>query len=85
MIFTPKRKLEVNFYADEDFAGLYNCEDTEIPICVKSRTGYVITSSDCILWVSNIQTKMDLSTLHFEYVALYQTLNNFLPLKNCKI
>ena len=56
MIFTPKRKLEVNFYADEDFAGLYNCEDTEIPICVKSRTGYVITFVEFpMLWVSKLQ------------------------------
>ena len=35
-----------------------------------------------LLWVSKIQTDIDLSTLHSEYVALSHSVRALLPLKN---
>ena len=70
LVFNPSKKLTVNFYADADFAGLWGHENTQDPICAKSRTGFAVTFDNCpLLLVSNIPTEISLSTLHTEYVA----------------
>jgi Reverse transcriptase (RNA-dependent DNA polymerase) len=42
LIFKPSSMLRIDCYVDADFAGLWPHEDKEDPICVKSRSGYVI-------------------------------------------
>ena len=83
LIFKPtKDNLAVDCYCDADFAGLWGYEDSQDPVCVKSRTGYIITIANCpLLWVSKLQTEIALSTLHAEYVALSQSLRDLLPVK----
>ena len=82
LILNPSSKFQVDCYVDSDFAGLYGHEDSDDPICAKSRTGYVITFANCpIIWVSKLQTESALSTLHAEYVALSQSLRDLLPFK----
>ena len=83
LILKPSKKLQVDCYADADFAGLYSVEESQDVTSVKSRTEYVITFADCpILWVSKLQTEIALSTFHAEYVALSQSLRDLLPIKN---
>jgi len=83
LVLRPSKQLQVDCYADADFAGLFSVEDPKDMISVKSRTGYVITFTDCpILWVSKLQTEITLSTLHAEHVALSQSLRDLLPIKN---
>ena len=83
MIFKPCKDSTVDCYVDADFAGLWGHEDPLDPICVRSRTGFVITMANCpLVWVSKLQTEIALSTLHAEYVALSQSLREFLPLKD---
>ena len=54
------------------FVGLWRHENLEDPICVRSRTGFVVNFANCpLLWVSKLKTDITLSTLHSEYVALY--------------
>jgi hypothetical protein len=78
--FNPTKAMELDCYVDADFAGLWNHEDDQDPVCVKSRTGYVITLGGCpVLWVSKLQTEIALSTLESEYIALSQAIL-FLPL-----
>ena len=73
----------VNCFVDADFAGLWGAEHPQDPICAKSWTGFVITLANFSLqWVSKLQTKITLSTLHAEYVALLQSLNDLLPLQD---
>ena len=43
LIFQPNNDLNLELYADSDFAGLWNVENGNDPISVRSRTGYVIT------------------------------------------
>jgi len=43
MILKPTETLHINAYPDADFAGLYGYEDNNDPVCVRSRTGFVIT------------------------------------------
>ena len=42
LLFAPREDIVLEAYADADFAGLCNVEDSQDPTCVKSRTGYVI-------------------------------------------
>ena len=61
----------VDCYADADFAGLWGHEDPQDPIYARSRTGFVEKFANCpLLWISKLQTEISLSTLHYEYVAL---------------
>ena len=67
---------------DADFAGLWGYEDDQDPVCVKSRTGYVLTLGNCpILWVSRLQSEIALSTLEAEYVALSMSMRELLPMR----
>ena len=70
-------------YADANFAGLWGHESPQDPICARSRTVFVVTFSNCpMLWVSKLQTKIALSTLHSKYVALYHSVRALFPLKS---
>ena len=52
-------------------------------ICFNSTTGFLATFSNYpLLWVSNLQKDISLSTLHYEYVALSKFVRDSLPLKN---
>ena len=68
-------------YPDANFAGLWNHELPDDPHCVRSRTGYVITLSDCpVIWVSKMQTTIALSTMEAKYIALSQSCKDLLPI-----
>ena len=83
LILRPSKELQVNCYADADFAGLFSVEDPQDTSSVKSRSGYVVTFANCpILWASKLQTEIALSTLHAEFVSLSQSLRDLLPVKN---
>ena len=83
LFFNPSKKLVVDCYAVADFAGLWGHEDPQDPICAISRTGFVVTFSNCpIFWVSKLQKKIALSTLHSEYLALSNSIRTLLPLKS---
>jgi hypothetical protein len=82
LMFQPSKEFKVDCYVDADFAGLYGVEDVHDPVCAKSRTGYVMTISDCpLMWVSKLQTEIALSTQHSEYVALSTSCRDLLPIK----
>ena len=49
LIFKATPDLQLDMYVDADFAGLWTYEDDQDPVCVKSRTGYVMTLDDCPL------------------------------------
>ena len=82
IIFDPDPDLKLDCYVDADFAGLWGYEDDQDPVCVKSRTGYVLTLGNCpILWVSRLQSEIALSTLEAEYVALSMSMRELLPMR----
>jgi hypothetical protein len=67
---------------DSDFSGLFAVEDGLKPIYDKSRTGYFIKYFDVpILWVSKMQTPIALSTMEAEYIALYQSVRDLIPIR----
>ena len=82
LVFNPSKKLMVDCYADADFTGLWGHEDPQDPIYASSRTGFLVNFSNFhMLWVSKLQTEIDLSTLHSEYVEFYHSVRVLLPLK----
>ena len=48
LIMESSYDLQVNFYPDADFVGLYVYEDNQDPHCARSRTGYMITVANCL-------------------------------------
>ena len=81
-MFTPTQSLELSCYVDADFAGLWNYENDQDPVCVKSRTGYTMTLGESpISWNSKLQTEVALSTTEAEYIALSQAMREFIPLR----
>ena len=82
LVFNPPKKLVVDCYSGADFGGLWGNENPQDPICARSRTGFVVTFDNCpLLWVSKLQTYIDISLLHSEYVALSHSIRALLPLK----
>ena len=75
------RGIEV--FVDANFAGLWTYETAWDPNSVLSRTGYVIfLFSHPLFWHSKLQSKIALSTMEAEYIALSQALCNVIPLIN---
>jgi hypothetical protein len=67
----PSPNLNLGCYVDANFAGLQNYESNQDPVCVKSRTGYVMTLGGCpIQWSSKLQTEIAFSTTEAEYITL---------------
>jgi hypothetical protein len=83
LIMKPSSSLSLDFFADADFAGLWNVEHPDDPISVKSRTGFVVTLGDTpITWSSKLQTEIATSTMHAEYIALSTGMRELIPIKN---
>ncbi len=80
LILNPPIALKIDAYPDADFADLYGHEVITDPACVKSRTGFLITVSDCpIVWVSKLQTGTALSTMEAEIIALAHCCRELFP------
>ena len=78
----PHPDLNIDYYVDSDFAGLWRYEDSQDPTCVRSRTGYTIMIGGYpVLWSSKLQTKIALSTMEAEYIALSPSLKQLIPFK----
>ena len=76
------KELTLDCYVDADFAGLWNVEHCDDPVCVKSRTGYLFKLANCpLLWVSKLQTEIALSTRDAEFIALSQAMRELLPMR----
>ena len=71
-MLNPPNIIVVGFYVDEYFAGLWVYENHQDPICTKIRAAFVVNFVNCpLLWVSKIQTYIDLSTQYSEYVVCF--------------
>ena len=81
-IFDPKKDLQLEMFCDADFAGLWNVEGKDDPICVRSRSGMVITFGEVpVIWKSKLQTEIAVSTMQAEYISLSEGMRELIPLK----
>ena len=66
LVFNPSNKLVVDCYADAYFAGLWGHENPQDPICDSILTLFVVSFANFpLLWVSQLQIEIALSTLRF--------------------
>ena len=83
LIMQPNDDMNLELYADADFAGLWNIENPDDPISVRSRTGYCITLSGLpVSWRSTLQSEISTSTMMSEYIALSTGMRELLPTIN---
>ena len=83
IILNPKNatSLNIDAYPDADFAGLYGHENVTDPVCVRSRTGYIIAVANCpVVVYSSLQTETALSTMQAEIYAMAQCCKALFPL-----
>jgi hypothetical protein len=80
-IVTPTGDLSLDCYVDADFPGLHGRDPDHFDTRAKSCTGYIITLGGCpILWRSQLQPEIYLSTLESENSALSASMRTLLPL-----
>ncbi len=66
-----------------DFCRNWNAIDSEDSENALSRSGYIIFYTGCpIHWVSKLQNEIALSTIEAEYIALFQSMQDIIPLMN---
>ena len=81
LVFKPDKNVGIQCWVDADFSGNWNKIESENPVNVLSRTGFVITYGRCpLVWSSKLQTECALSTAEAEYIALSQSLREVIPL-----
>ena len=81
-IVQQSSELTLHCYADADFAGLFKIDPPESISSAKSRTGYIIKVSGCpLVWKSQLQTTVALSTAESEYYALSQSMRVLIPIR----
>ena len=86
MIVRPTEVLGLENYVDASFAGNYGVEPAENPASVKSRTGIIIFLAGCpLIWKSQIQSLIALSTFHSEYAVLSHSMRILIPLRGLLI
>ena len=82
LILKPSKQLTVDCYVDADFAGQWNVENPEDPLCVKSRMGYVLLVGNCpVHWVSKLQSEISVSSMEAEYISLSTAMRDLIPLR----
>ena len=66
---------------DADFAGNWDRSETNDPDTARSRHGFIISYAGCpILWKSQLQTEITLSSTESEYTGLSYALREAIPL-----
>ena len=80
-IFKPKRGKGLQIWVDADFCGNWDKTETQDRDTARSRHGYIITYNDCpIVWKSQLQTEIALSSTESEYTGLSYALREAIPL-----
>jgi hypothetical protein len=83
MIFWPTAVLGLENCVDASFAGnYYGVEPAENPVSVNSWTGIIIFLAGCpLIWKSQIQSSIALSTFHSEYSGLSHSRKILIPFR----
>ena len=78
----PLPELKLDTFVDADFAGLYGSDPPEERTSAISRTGYIIKLSNMpLVWKSQLQTTITLSTMEAEYSALSASMRVLIPIR----
>jgi hypothetical protein len=82
-IVKPTNTLQLDCYIDADFAGLYKCDPDASPTSAKSRLGFIISLGGVpLVWRSQLQSEISLSTIESEYSSLSQAMCTLLLIRS---
>lgn len=81
IIMRPDETKNMCMYVDADFAGNWNREEANDRDTARSRHGYTITYLNCpIVWKSQMQSEIALSSTESEYIGISQGLREAIPI-----
>ena len=85
-IIHPTGTLQLGCWVDAAFRNLYRVDPDHEPSAAKSCTGYIITLGGCpLVWKSQLQLTIALSTQEGEYCALSQAMCTLIPIRTILI
>ena len=81
IIIAPDKNKDLEMFVDADFSGNWKKEEAHIRDSARSRHGYVITYQGCpLLWKSQLQTEIALSSTESEYIGISHGLRDVIPI-----
>jgi len=81
MILKPTAERGLEVFVDADFAGNWDQDETDDRDTARSRHGYLIMYAGCpILWKSQLQTEVALSSTESEYTGISYALRDAIPI-----
>ena len=84
VILKPIANKELEMYVDADFAGNWKRDDANNRDNARSRHGYFVMYKNCpILWKSQLQGEIALSSTESEYIGISYGLRDVIPLMEC--
>ena len=83
VILNPNSDLGLEVFVDADFAGNWDPKEFTDRDTARSRHGYIIQFAGCpILWKSQLQNEVALSSTESEYTGLSYALRDAIPVMN---
>jgi hypothetical protein len=84
IIFTPKQHQNLHLYVDSDWSGLWDKSIAATDSSTaRSRHGYILEYCGCpMLWASQLQTEIALSSTEAEYMGLSKAIRETIPIMN---
>ena len=80
-IIRPKKGKGLELYVDADFSGSWDPKESWDQETARSRHGYIVKYDDCpLLWKSQMQTEIALSSTESEYTGLSYGLREVIPI-----
>ena len=80
IVLKPTHDKELEVHVDADFAGAWDPKESEHRDTARSRHGYIISYKGCpLLWKSQLQTEIALSSTESEYTGLSYALRDAIP------
>ena len=81
IIFRPIKDKDLEVYVDADFVGNWTKEEANDRDNARSRHGYIIQYNGCpILWKSQLQGEIALSSTESEYMGISYSLRDTIPI-----
>ncbi len=80
-ILKPIEGMDLEVYVDADFCGNWDPKETWDVDTARSRHGYIISYAGCpVMWKSQLQTEIALSSTESEYCGLSYALRDAIPI-----
>jgi hypothetical protein len=80
-ILKPAKGKDMEVYVDADFSGNWHAEESWDRDTARSRHGFIVMYAGCpLLWKSQLQTEIALSSTESEYTGLSYALRDAIPI-----